>query len=160
MKEQMISGTIERLSIRYGILMALALAGFFFFMKALGLEHNLELRAFNLFILVSFVLMAVRHYKQRKGSNLSYLKGLGLGILTTLVGTISFAIMVVLYVTVIDPAFMDVIKNQEPFGNFLNPFLVGFTIIIEGVASGCLASYSIMQFFKPSRITAQATIHD
>lgn len=154
------SNTIEKLSVRYGILMALALAGYFFLMKAFGLEHNLELRALNLIILVSFVLMAIKKYKNIKGGTLVYLKGLGLGILTTVIGTLSFAIMVVFYVTVVSPEFMEVIVSQEPFGNFLNPFLVGCTIIIEGIASGFLATYGIMQFFKPSRVYASAEVHD
>ncbi|WKN42474.1 DUF4199 domain-containing protein [Tunicatimonas pelagia] len=160
MERKMISDTIERLSFRYGILMALALAGFFFLMKAFGLEHNLELRAFNLVILISFVLMAIKDFKKRKSNKLSYLKGLGLGILTTIVGTVSFAIMVVFYLSVVNPSFMGVIQNLEPFGDFLNPLLVGFTIIIEGMASGCLATYGIMQFFKPSRVLASAEVHD
>jgi len=154
------NNTIEKLSLRYGILMAFALAGYFFMMKAFGWEHNLELRALNLLILVSFVLMAVKKYKKIKGGTLAYLKGLGLGILTTVVGTLSFAVMVVFYVTVVSPDFMLIIQQQEPFGNFLNPFLVGCTIIIEGVASGFLATYGIMQFFKPSRVYAAAKVHD
>ncbi|MEO0331730.1 MAG: DUF4199 domain-containing protein, partial [Bacteroidota bacterium] len=154
------SSTIERMSFRYGMFMALALAGFFFLMKAFGLEHNLSLRAFNLLILASFVLIAIKQYKQMKEGNLSYLKGLGLGILTTVVGAVSFAIMVVFYITVVNSGFMEVIQAQEPFGDFLNPLLVGCTIVIEGVASGCLASYGIMQFFKPSRIVSKVTVHD
>ncbi len=160
MSGETINNTIEKLSVRYGILMACALGGYFFLMKVSGLEHNLELRALNLVILVSFVLMAIKEYKKIKGGSLAYLKGLGLGILTTMVGTLSFAIMVVFYVTVVSPEFMSLIQNQEPFGNFLNPFLVGCTIIIEGIASGFLATYGIMQFFKPSRVNAVAEVHD
>ncbi|MGB3587935.1 MAG: DUF4199 domain-containing protein [Tunicatimonas sp.] len=141
-------------------MMALVLAGFFFLMKAFGLEHNLELRAFNLIILASFILMAVQDFKKRKSGKLSYLKGLSLGILSTIIGTVSFAIMVVFYVSVVNPGFMEVIQTQELFGDFLNPFLVGFTIVIEGSASGCLATYGIMQFFKPSRVVASAEVHD
>ncbi len=79
MERNVITDTIEWLSFRYGILMALVLAGFFFLMKAFGLEHNLELRAFNLIILASFILMAVQDFKKRKSGKLSYLKGLMLG---------------------------------------------------------------------------------
>lgn len=160
MGKKVITDTIERLSFRYGISMALALAGFFFLMKAFGLEHNLELRAFNLLILGSFVLMAIKQYKKQKNNQVTYLKGLGLGILTTVVGAVSFAIMVVCYISIVNPGFMELIKSQEPFGNFLNPTLVGCTIVIEGIASGCLATYGIMQFFKPSRVFASAEVHD
>ncbi len=58
--------TIERLAIKYGILMALAPVGFFLLMKAFGLHHNLELRALNIVILSIFVLIAVKDYDALK----------------------------------------------------------------------------------------------
>jgi len=145
---------IESTALKYGGLMAMALAGFFLLMKAFGLEHNLELRALNLIILFSFILMAVSYYKKSDPRNFEYLKGLGLGLLTSIFGVIIFATLVLLYITVIDPAFMDLIKEREPFGDFLNPLLVSFTIVIEGIASGFLATYAIMQYHKQSHFVS------
>lgn len=151
---------IEKLGVRYGVLMTAALVGYFFLMKAVGLEHNLELRAFNLVILVSFVLMAIKHYRRERNGNLVYLRGIGLGLLTAMVGTLLFAILVLFYVTVASPEFMGTIRSREPFGDFLNPFLVACTIIIEGAASGFLAAFGIMQYFKPSQLKEIAQIID
>ncbi len=148
------SNFIERTAIRFGGLMALALVGFFFLMKAFGLEHNLELRALNIFILFSFVLASIDYYKKRRPKDFVYLKGMGLGLLTSVAGVLMFAVLVVLYITVIDPSFMELIRENEPFGDFLNPALVGFTILIEGIASGFLATYAIMQYYKNSHYVA------
>jgi len=145
---------IELTAIRFGGLMALALAGFFLLMKAFGLEHNLELRALNIFILFSFVLMSIDHFKKKKPENFVYLKGMGLGLLTAVAGVLMFATLVILYITVLDPSFMELIRENEPFGDFLNPVLVGFTIIIEGTASGFLATYAIMQYYKKSHFVS------
>lgn len=145
---------VEITAIRYGGLMALALAGFFLLMKAFGLEHNLELRALNLFILFSFVLMSVDHFKEKKSENFVYLKGMGLGLLTSAVGVLIFATLVILYITIINPSFMEIIRQREPFGDFLNPLLVGCTIVIEGMASGFLATYAIMQYYKKSHFVS------
>jgi hypothetical protein len=144
------NNTIERMGVRYGILMSLALVGYFLLMKALNLEHNLELRALNLFILISFVLMAIKRYKQKKEGHLPYLRGIGLGLLTSAVGTISFALLFTVYITVISPEFMEVIRSQETIGTFMNPLLVAFTLTIEGIASGFMVTFGIMQYYKPS----------
>lgn len=153
MKDTKQNNLIERLALRYGVLMTLALVGFFLLMKAFGLEHNLELRALNIVILFSFVLMAIKHYKKKyRGQNLVYFKGFGLGVLTSAVGVVLFAVLVTLYVTVISPEFMEVIREREPFGDFLNPALIAFTITIEGITSGFLASYALMQYYRPHHV--------
>ncbi|MEK6482254.1 DUF4199 domain-containing protein [Catalinimonas sp. 4WD22] len=148
------NNTIERIGVRYGLLMTLALVGYFLIMKAINLEQNLELRIFNLIILSSFVLMAIDKYKKMKGVHLTYLKGVGLGLLTSVVGVFTFASLVLLYVTVIDPAFMEVIQQNEPFGSYLNPLLVSIAILIEGTASGFIASFAIMQYYKVSHMVS------
>lgn len=148
------NNTIERIGIRYGILMTLALVGYFLLMKAINLEQNLELRVFNLIILTSFVLMAIDRYKKMKGVHLTYLKGVGLGLLTSVIGVFIFASLVLLYVTIIDPAFMEVIQQNEPFGSYLNPLLVSIAILIEGTASGFIASFAIMQYYKVSHMVS------
>ncbi len=148
------SNFIELTALKYGGLMALALVGYFLLMKAFGLEHNLELRAFNLFILFSFVLMSIDHYDKTNPENFAYLKGIGLGLLTSAFGVITFASLVILYTTVINPEFMMFIKQNEPFGDFLNPMLVGCTIVIEGMASGFLATFAVMQYYKHSHLVA------
>ena len=145
---------IESTAAKYGGLMALALVGFFLLMKAFGLEHNLELRALHLFILFSFVLMSIDNYEKSHPENFAYLKGLGIGLLTAAIGVLSFASLVILYITVINPSFMEIIQQNEPFGDFLNPLLVGCTIVIEGMASGFLATYAIMQYYKRSHFVS------
>jgi hypothetical protein len=154
--ESIKKNSIENIALTYGALMALALAGFFMLMKAFGLEHNLELRALNLFILFSFVLMSIKHYKKINPENFIYFKGMGVGLLTSVIGVLTFASLVILYITVLDPQFMEIIKANEPFGDFLNPLLVGSTIVIEGMASGFLATFAVMQYYKSSRIVSTA----
>ncbi|WKN32212.1 DUF4199 family protein [Porifericola rhodea] len=152
--ETLSKNNVERIGVRYGVLMAFALAGYFLLMKAINLEQNLELRVFNLVILSSFILMAIDRYKKLKGIHLTYLKGVGLGLLTSVVGVFTFATLFLLYITVVDPAFMTVIRENEPFGVHLTPLLVTIAIMIEGVASGFIASFAIMQYYKVSHFVS------
>ena len=132
--------------------MSLALVGFFFLMKAFGLEHNLELRALNLLILSSFVYAALKTYKKQKNGQLPYLSGISLGLLTSAAGVIPFAMLVFIYVGLISPDFMADIISNEPFGEYLNPFIVSFVIILEGMISGFLVSYASLQYLRPSHM--------
>ena len=158
MKESIKSSGTYRLAIKHGLLMTLASVGFFFLMKAFGLEHNLELRALNLIILASFVYAALKTHKKQKGGQLPYLSGISLGLLTSAAGVIPFAVLVFIYVTAVAPEFMTAIKTQEPFGDFLNPVIVSFTIILEGMISGFLVSYASLQYLRPSHMKKRTEV--
>ncbi|MEM6844409.1 MAG: DUF4199 domain-containing protein [Bacteroidota bacterium] len=160
MEESGKSPEIQKLALKHGILMMLALVGYFFLMKAFSLDHHLELRALNLIILFSFVFTALKSYKKRNNNQLPYLAGIQLGMLTSVIGVISFAVLVFVYVTVLVPDFMVEIKEQEPFGQFLNPFLVMVTIVIEGLSSGFLASYASLQYLRPSRLEKKVKVRE
>lgn len=143
---------IEESALKFGILMALALTAFFFFMKAIGLVEILELRGLNIIILFSFALLAIKNYKNKHNFQVTYFKGFGIGILTSMIGALLFSVFIFFYVNTLQPDFMTYIKNNEPFGQYLNPYLVAVTIFFEGTASGFLASYAIMQYHKTSHL--------
>ena len=84
---------------------------------------------------------------------MAYLEGFGIGMFTSLIGVITFAVFMLFYLTLIDPAFMDVIREKSMFGSYLNPFIASFTIVIEGLGSGLMITFTLMQYFKnPYRV--------
>lgn len=145
--------TIEKVGMKYGLLTCAGLIGYFLLMKAFNLEHNLELRAFNLVILGSGVLASIKYFKDHAYHSMTYLKGLGAGMLTSIIAVISFSLLVFIYLTFIQPQFMEVIQTNEPFGLYLNPYNVTAIIVFEGLASGFLCSFAIMQYYKTSHFT-------
>ena len=153
---------IEQTVIKSGLYTAAGLVGFFFFFKAIGLVHNLELRALNVLVLTFGVFMAIRHVKRTVPRRFTYLNGLATGIGTAVTGVTAFALFTLIYVSVLDPAFMQEIKETEPFAKYLNPLTVTLTIFIEGAFSGILLSYAAMQFYRHSRLesTYQSGKHD
>lgn len=144
--------TIEKVSLKYGLMTCAGLVGYFLLMKAFNLEHHLEFRALNLVILGSGVLAAIKYFKDHSYHAMTYLRGLGAGILTAMIAVMSFAILLFIYLSFIQPGFMEVIKENEPFGLYLNPYNVTGIIILEGVASGFLLSFAIMQYYKTSHL--------
>ena len=144
---------MEQVSIKYGALTAAGLTAVFLLAKFAGLADLLVLRLLNLPILVGGVLMAIHHFKAQKNSNMAYLEGFGIGMFTSLIGVITFAVFMLFYLTLIDPAFMDVIREKSMFGSYLNPFIASFTIVIEGLGSGLMITFTLMQYFKnPYRV--------
>ncbi|MCA6078640.1 DUF4199 domain-containing protein [Fulvivirga sedimenti] len=144
--------TIENNAIKYGLLTSFALIGFFFLMKVMGLSTEYELRALNVLFLFSGVYFAVKSYID-KADNVNYLGGLGTGMLTSGIALFVFSGFIVIYLGVIDPSFMNSLKEYEYFGRYLNPYIAGAVIFLEGTISGLLVSFILMQYYKRSHLS-------
>ncbi|WKK85650.1 DUF4199 domain-containing protein [Marivirga arenosa] len=138
--------SIEYNGIVGGIGVLLGLIALFIIMKLTGLEHNLELRALNIFIMGAGVLYSIKSIKKHN-SEFNYFKGIGTGMLTAAISSIAFATFIFIYLMG-NPDFLMEIKNVEPFGNYLNAFTISFIIILEGAGSGFFLSFGVMQWYK------------
>ncbi|WKV13905.1 DUF4199 domain-containing protein [Marivirga harenae] len=138
--------SIEYNGLLGGILVFIGLTAYFLIMNAIGLEHNLELRALNIIIMGAGVFFSIKSIK-KKNENFDYFKGIGTGMLTAVSSSLAFAIFIFIYL-LSNPEFLQEIKEVEPFGNYLNAFLISFIIIMEGAGSGFFLSFGIMQWYK------------
>jgi len=129
-----------------GIMVFIGLVAYFLIMNAVGLGHNLELRALNIFIMGAGVFYSIKSIHKRN-TNFDYFKGIGTGMFTAVSSSLAFAIFIFIYL-LSNPEFLQEIKDVEPFGNYLNAFLISFIIIMEGSGSGFFLSYGIMQWYK------------
>lgn len=138
--------TIERTAEKYGIFTTIGLIALFFIMKFIGVVHIIELRALNFFVLAAGVVMALRYFSRTKPESFTYLKGLGLGMLTAIVASVLFGLFVFIYTNFLDPAFMQSIVENEPFGRYLNPYIAGVAVAVEGIASGLILVFITMNY--------------
>lgn len=146
---------VERIGIRYGLWVSVGLIVFFLLMKLIGLVHIVELRALNIFILAAGVITAIRELKNTSPRrHLSYLKGFGLGLMTTAIGVVVFSLFLFFYLAALDPGFMLNLQQTERLGSYLNPYTVAILIIIEGGFSGVILSLATMQYMKHSYLKA------
>ena len=129
-----------------GILVFVGLVAYFLIMKAVGLEHNLELRALNIVIMGAGVFYSIKSIK-KNNADFNYFKGIGTGMITAVSSSLAFSVFVFIYL-MSNPDFLQEIKSVEPFGNYLNAFLISFIIIMEGSGSGFFLSFGIMQWYK------------
>ncbi|MDH3710166.1 MAG: DUF4199 domain-containing protein [Cyclobacteriaceae bacterium] len=138
--------TVEKTAEKFGLFAALGLIALFFIMKVLGVLHVIELRVLNFFVLAVAVVMALRSFREKKPQSFTYLKGLGLGVLTAIIGSVIFALFVFVYTNFLDPAFMQAMVENEPFGQYLNPYIAAVAVAVEGIASGLILSFIVMNY--------------
>jgi hypothetical protein len=137
------------LAIKAGILTCIGFIVFFMFMKYMNLIHIMELRALNIFILFSGIYFAFKHFKRVTQKQITYLEGYILGCSITAISVISFALFSFVYFQFIDPGLIQNLKGNSPLlGIYITPAKIVITLIIEGLISGMILSFSFVQYIQ------------
>jgi hypothetical protein len=141
--------SIKKLALKGGLLTSLGLIAFFLLMYSLNLLHILELRGLNFFILLGGIYFTYHHYRSITHPHIDYFTGMLLGCLTAVVSIIPFALFVFFFFWLIDPQFIMLLNGHALFmGIRATPELAAETILIEGIISGVIISFALMQFYK------------
>lgn len=135
----------SRIPESYGLRIAAGLIGFFLIMKLVGLSHIVELRLLNLLILTGGVYMALKRFRATH-DELNYFRGLITGVTTAAIGSMVFAFFLFLYMQ-LDKSMMQSIIENEPMGRYMNPYIASFIVALEGVFSGILVTFILMNYF-------------
>ena len=142
--------------ITYGLYTALGLIVYFLAMRVIGQETNIWLRLLNFFILGAGVYMLFKKMFGKKHTHYSYFDGLKMGVVLTATAVATFVIFLALYVNFVDPTFISVLENSQIWGNQLKIEEAAFAILIEGLASGVVISFTGMQLFKKNLADANS----
>ncbi|MDX1627627.1 MAG: DUF4199 domain-containing protein [Fulvivirga sp.] len=143
--------TIEKIGFKWGVITFILLSIYFIIMKYFGLIHIIELRMLNAGLMFFGVYKAVKEAK-RNLQEFTYLKGIGTGLTTGAVSSFIFAIFGFIYLTSINPEFIESIRENEFFGSYINVYGASLQIFIEGTFSSCLITYAVMQRLKIGRL--------
>lgn len=130
----------------YGTIVAVGLIIYFFIMYAVGLIHVIELRLLNVFILLAGIYFALKQYKHTHGGRLDYFHSLTTGVATSAVAAGTFSLFLFLYL-MFDKNLMNSMAENEPMGQYLNPYICSFIVFLEGLFSGFAMSYLLTNFF-------------
>ncbi len=146
-------------TIPYALFTGAALIAYFLIMKLFGLETNFYLRIFNFVIMTGGIYFLYRNtFHRGENEHVGYLQGLMLGAKLTTIAVVLFMVFLGIYIKFIDPGFMTVLDDTGIWSVdnvSLTQTMLG--ILIEGLASGYIISFVLMQFFKssiPSRDSA------
>ncbi|MBO0356721.1 DUF4199 domain-containing protein [Hymenobacter sp. BT186] len=136
--------SVSRLSLLYGILAFACMCFYFFLIYALDLHRSQLVRFGSHAFTVVVVVLAVRAFKAQTDNPISYLSGLKLGFLVSLVGSVLFAAFIFLYASFLHPAFHRELNNEIYFNQHLSPFVLAGSIILLGTIIGSLTSGILM----------------
>ena len=97
------------------------------------------------------LLYSIKKIKLFSGE-LKYFEGLKIGILVTLTSIIIFNLFLLIYEFFIDPSFLTLLQDKLSIGFIKSPaatsFIVFGIIFIEGLSSGFIITYILMQYYK------------
>lgn len=137
----------KRRNIGIGLLTSLGFVIYFAIMHVMNLTQHVELRVLNFVILLGGVALAIHQTKIDEEVDFNYFNGFKAGMVTSVVAVVSFAFLVLIYLES-NPELMQVIKERQPFGAYMNIPTICAVICVEGIASGFLATYMVMQYQK------------
>ncbi|MBK8503810.1 MAG: hypothetical protein IPL46_17320 [Saprospiraceae bacterium] len=135
----------NKIVIKHGIGLFLGLIAYYLIMQILGLSNRYDFRIFNAVIQIGVLYLAIKEYAKSKPEDFNYLSGTVIGINTSVVGVLPFAIfqMINLY---LNPQLLEFIQQNAPVvGPYVNPFSGGLIVFVEGLAVGLVISYICMR---------------
>ena len=141
----------DRIPQSYGVRIAIGLIAYFVVMYYVGLAHQVELRLLNLLILVAGVYLALRKFRDTNENRLNYFRALVTGVSTAAIGAFIFSIFLFLFMTM-DETLMASIRQNEPMGRFMNPYIASCVVALEGVFSGLLVTFILINFVTTDEV--------
>lgn len=136
-------------TIPYAIYTGVSLIVYFLFMKLIGLETNFYLRIFNFFIMTGGIYLLFRNAIIRSDESIGYLDGLRMGLQFTIISVLIFIVFLGLYLKFIDRSFLQVMEESGLWAfNNVTISQASIGIFIEGMASGLIITFGLMQYFK------------
>lgn len=141
----------NRIPENYGVRIAIGLTVYFVIMHLVGLSHHVELRLLNLLILVAGVYLALKKFRQTHDSHLNYFRALATGVSTAAIGSFTFAVFLFIYMSVDQKLMLSIIEN-EPMGRYMNPYIASFIVALEGLFSGLLVTFILINFVATDEV--------
>ena len=137
-------------TVPYAFYTAGALVAYFFVMKIFGLEQNFYLRIFNFIIVGGGIFFLFRNsLREEVDARMGYLQCLMAGALLTIISVVVFIVFLGLYMRFLDPQFLEVLDSSTLWATSdvsITQIVLG--VLIEGIASGFIISFILMQYFK------------
>jgi len=138
-------------SFKFGIYTGLGLIIYFLLMKVFGFHRFIELHYLNMILLFFGLMFSIKRIKLFSGE-LKYFEGLKIGIIVTITSVILFNLFMLVYEFFIDPSFLTLLQDKISFGYVESPSITSFIvfgiIFIEGLSSGFIFTYILMQYYK------------
>lgn len=133
----------------YGIGIAILLIAYFLLLKLMGLHEYPVLSIVNGLIFGAGIYMALKKYRS-KGSEIVFEKGFEVGLFTGGIASVIFTVFMALYMYQIDGEFASSIMKSWNMETALGISMLVISILIMGLVTTLLLTFSFMQLLKRS----------
>lgn len=140
----------ERLYLRYGLFIAIALIAYFLVLKLVGLHEVIWLRLVNGAIVAYGIYAVIRMRRILEKDDFHYHNGFKTGVMTGFLSTVIFVLFMAIYMYHLDKHFAETIISTWIRDYDQGPGVLVFILLIEGFASSVVLTLTFMQKFKPS----------
>ena len=141
--------SIQSVGIKEGLITGMSLIIYFLVMHYFNFMDSAIAWGVNFIILWSGIYLAYRHYRLKTKLNVDYFPGLILGGITTIASVVPYSIFVYIWFSQSDEALMSILKSNNLFmGEQISPVKAAGSTMLEGICSGMLISFMMMQYFK------------
>ncbi len=145
----------NRIPENYGLKTAAGLIVYFLLMQVIDKHHHVELRLLNLVILSVGIYYALKKFKNTHEHHMNYFRGLIVGVATSAIASVVFGAFLFAYMK-INPALLQSIQENEPMGHYLNEYISSFIVALEGVFSGLLVTFVLMNYVDSDEVNDPA----
>lgn len=142
----------DRISENYGLKIGGGLIAYFGVMYVIGLGNHVELRLLNLVILAAGVYFGLKKFKETHGRHINYFRALATGVSISTIGSFLFAAFLFVFMKS-NEGFMNWIIENEKMGRYLNPYMASFIVLLEGVFSGLLVTFVLLNWIDTDEVT-------
>ncbi len=140
--------SIRKVCLTNGFLTSVLLIMTFIAFTALKHFAISQLSVANFFILFFGVYFALENYSPTgKGESIDYFEGFKVGLLTSVIAVGIHALFFLIY-SGLDPTLLNYFHESSFLKGLAHPFTLAAGILFEGMASGLIITYCLMQYFK------------
>lgn len=143
--------SILKIVVKNAVKIYLAIVGFYFFIKIIGLSHIIGFRFLNIIFVLIGINSAIKANIFHRHDN-NYLSNIFLGFSTSFIAVMATLVSMVIYVSFIDDSLLTMLQQSSFWGNHLTLPKILFSMTVEGIASCVISSFVLMQYWKKYKI--------
>ena len=128
-------------ALKYGLFLCGGLIVLFLIMQLSGLTGSLAFRLLDVVMIYLMVGLALHHYQEHTEEGHSYLRNLGLAAATSFYGMLFFALFIFIYLSYLNPGYLQYLRENAPMGPYLNPYIISVLLVVSGVGVGMLSGF-------------------
>jgi hypothetical protein len=140
--------SLEAAGMKAGLVTCGLLITYFMIMNYFNLLDSAIAWGMNFIILLAGIVFSYRYYRTKTKLNVEYIPGLIIGAVTTVTCVVPFVLFIYIYFSQVNMPPLLLKKNVLFMGEQISPGKAAASTMVEGICSGVIISFMLMQYFQ------------